>query len=80
MVLPLITITKEDFDNFLKSAPHDVVLGMMYSIAKYHERYRLTQWCLDALKSRGHTPEEIAALDIAFSPFYNAVLTQEEHI
>ena len=49
-------------------------LVMLYSISRYHEKYRFTQWVLEELITRDFTEFDIQAFDNNFSEFYNSLL------
>jgi hypothetical protein len=70
-------ITKEKFDEFMKTAPHVTVIDM-YCISKYHEKFRLTGWCMKELERRGFTKEAMAHFEVSFIDFYHQMLKQED--
>ena len=69
-------ITKQSFNEFITDAPN-AVLVMLYALSRYHEKFNLTQWCMDELLKRGFKKEDFFKFDTNFTNFYDQMLKQE---
>ena len=72
-----IFITKENFFEFTKNA-QSVALVMIYALSKYHEKYRVTQWCMEILNQRGFRKEDMGDFDTNFINFFDQMLKQDD--
>ena len=70
-------ITKEEFPGFLKGMPHALVMSM-YCISRYHEKFRVTKWCMQELERRGFSKEDMTKFDEQFEGFYDQMLKQDD--
>lgn len=72
-----IFITKEKFFEFAKNA-QSVALVMIYALSKYHEKYKVTQWCMEILNKRGFKKEDLGDFDTNFIDFFHQMLQQDD--
>jgi hypothetical protein len=70
-------ITAEDFVPFLKDMPHSLVISI-YCISRYHEKFRVTKWCMQELETRGFSKKDMAEFDEQFEGFYDQMLKQND--
>jgi len=77
MALEPIEINKVYFDDLAKGAA-DVAIVMIYSISKYHEKYKLTSYAMKELEKRGYRKEDLAFFDENWTKFYDTMLNQED--
>jgi hypothetical protein len=70
-------ITKESFYNFAIEAP-DAAIAMIYSLSKYHEKYRVTEWCMDILMKRGYVKEDMKGFSKDFTNFLHQMIQQDD--
>lgn len=69
-------LTEESFKSFAEGGS-DAAVAIIYSISKYHEKYRMTKWALEEIERRGMTKGDIAYFDDQFSLFYDQMLNQD---
>lgn len=70
-------ITKIEFSEFMKGWPAPLVVSI-YCISRYHEKFRMTNWCMQELERRGFTKQDISKFDDQFEQFYDQMLKQED--
>ena len=70
-------ITENEFPEFLKGMPHALVMSI-YCISKFHEKFRVTKWCMEELERRGFLKQEMAKFDEQFEAFYEQMLDQND--
>jgi hypothetical protein len=70
-------ITEEEFPAFLESMPSALVVSI-YCISRYHEKFRVTQWCMNELKKRGFSKKDMSDFDGQFEGFYDQMLKQND--
>ncbi len=69
-------ITKETFLYFISEAPSALIISI-YCIAKYNEKYRLTAWCMEELRKRHFSDNEMRKFDKQFENFYDQMMNQD---
>lgn len=72
-----IVINEETFMDFAKEAPNASVV-MLYALSKYHEKYKVTEWCMRLLTDRGFTKDDIKHFDKNFIDFYDQMIQQDD--
>lgn len=60
----------------LKKLP-DAYLTIVYSLTKYHERYKMTKLIHDELTARNFTNTDIQGIDANFTDLYQRILNGE---
>jgi hypothetical protein len=73
----VIIINEETFIDFAKEAPNSS-LAMLYALSRYHEKYKVTEWCMKLLTSRGFTKEHLKDFDKSFIDFYDQMIQQND--
>lgn len=71
------TITPASFNSMIETMP-TITLVTLYSVSKYHEKWRVTDWCLRALEKRGFSKEDVAYFDDNFKNFYHQMMVQQD--
>jgi hypothetical protein len=72
-----IHITEETFIDFAKDAPN-VGIVMLYSLSKYYEKYKVTEWCMRILTERGFKKEDLKDFSKNFVNFFDQMIQQED--
>lgn len=49
-------------------------LCVLYSIARYHEKFKFAKFALEELVNKGFTKQDIFEFDTNFSNFYDALI------
>lgn len=49
-------------------------LSVLYSIARYHEKYHFAKFALEELENKGFSRQDIFDFDTNFSGFYDALI------
>lgn len=62
--------------DFAKDAPN-VGIVMIYSLSKYYEKYRVTEWCMKLLTERGFVKEDLKDFSKNFINFFDQMIQQE---
>jgi hypothetical protein len=70
-------ITAVGFNSMVEGMPSATVVSL-YCISKYHEKWRITEWCLRALEKRGFTKADMKDFDENFENFYHQMLIQPD--
>jgi hypothetical protein len=70
-------IEEEEFKLFASTAPTDLVT-FIFSLSKYHQKFKLTQWCKTELDKRNFDNDTLESWDEAFQKFYQLILTQDD--
>jgi len=71
-----IFITEESFNAFAKDA-QSVAIVMLYSLSKFHEKYKVTEWCMRVLTERGFKKADLRGFDDNFTDFYQQMINQD---
>ena len=69
-------IEEDEFKTFISTAPTDLVT-FIFSLSKYHEKFKVTQWCKTELEKRRFDKDTLEIWDEAFQQFYHLLLTQD---
>jgi hypothetical protein len=70
-------ITKDGFRELMHDAP-DVAIMLFYSLSKIHEKYRVTEWCIELLLEHGYDKETMKKFDADFVDVYTAMINQDD--
>lgn len=71
-----IVITEDSARETLKVMPTEVLV-CFYSISKYHEKYKFTNWVVEELEKRRTPRESLNEIDSEIQSFYDALINQD---
>jgi hypothetical protein len=72
-----MTQLEQELQNNFKET-NNAQLIMLYSIGRYHEKYRFTNMAFKELKSRGFGETDLNGFDSKFSAFYDSLINSTE--
>lgn len=72
-----IRITEENFAEFAKDG-QNIAIVMLYALSKYHEKYKVTEWCMKILTEKGFEKQDLKGFDKHFIDFYHQMLNQDD--
>lgn len=74
---PSDPITMDQLKPYLRDMPHALVMSV-YCISKFHEKFRVTQACMEELERRGFGKHDMSHFDTQFENFYQQMLDQND--
>ena len=72
-----MTQLEQELQNNFKET-NNAHLIMLYSIGRYHEKYRFTKMAFEELKARGFSDTDLSGFDANFSGFYDTLINSTE--